>query len=411
MTMKKRKDNKGRVLKEGESLRKDGRYQYRYNTIDNKRKTVYAKTLEELREKEQEIQSDIYNGFCTADRDITIQQMFVRCETVRKSLKPKTKMTYEYCYNRYAKDILGNKKVRDIKYSDMVLFFRYLLDEVHLKFGAVDMVYYPLVHVFKTAVRDNIIKSNPIEGLLGELKKSYQYKEKQRTPVSPEDINRLINFLSTSKIYGRYLNIFITLVYTGMRISELCGLTWEDCDIEKGEIHIRNNLVHVINSEGKLKKIMQTPKSEKGNRIIPMFSKLKEILIEEKEKRNNLPPITYGEYTGFVFGSRNNTPYSASELDRIFKRIVKQYNTDEAKLAEKENRKPHFIESCLPHQLRHSYCSMLCEKDVNIKIIQELMGHSSVAVTMDVYAKISEAKKHDELARIEDTFDEISKIE
>ena len=59
----------------------------------------------------------------------------------------------------------------------------------------------------------------------------------------------------------------------------------------------------------------------------------------------------------------------------------------------------------------HSYCSMLCEKDVNIKIIQELMGHSSVAVTMDVYAKISEAKKHDELARIEDTFDEISKIE
>ena len=157
MTMKKRKDNKGRVLKEGESLRKDGRYQYRYNTIDNKRKTVYAKTLEELREKEQEIQSDIYNGFCTADRDITIQQMFVRCETVRKSLKPKTKMTYEYCYNRYAKDILGNKKVRDIKYSDMVLFFRYLLDEVHLKFGAVDMVYYPLVHVFKTAVRDNII--------------------------------------------------------------------------------------------------------------------------------------------------------------------------------------------------------------------------------------------------------------
>ena len=148
IAMKKRKDKYGRVLKEGECVRKDGRYQFRYNGIDGKRKTVYAKTLDDLRKKEQEIQSDIYNGFCNTDKSITVDQMFVRCAASRKFLKPRSREVYEYSYGKHAKNIIGSKKICDIKYSDMILFFKYLAEEHSLSLNVMRTVYHTLAPLF-----------------------------------------------------------------------------------------------------------------------------------------------------------------------------------------------------------------------------------------------------------------------
>ena len=408
--MKKRKDKYGRVLKEGESLRKDGRYQYRYKTIDNKCKTVYARSLDDLRVKEQEIQNDLYNGFCTADRNVTVHEMFIRCASSRQFLKPRSREVYEYCYNKHAKPILGDRLVRDIKYSDMMMFFKYMRDELHLGISTMRSVNHSLTPIFKAAVRDGIIRTDPIEGVFAEIKKMYSLKQNKRYAVPKEQLKSLVNFISTSKKDSRYLNIFLTLMLTGVRVSEMCALTWDDVDFDNNVIHINKSMAYTKNGGDKMIRLIQTPKTESGNRTIPMFIGLREVLLNQKQSQANLPPIVCGGYRGFVFGNKNNLPYTAERIESAFRKMVKHYNEYEAKQAETEGREPYLLDNCTPHQLRHSYCVVLCENDVNIKVIQEVMGHANVSTSLNVYAEVSAAKKHTELSRIEEKFNQLSQV-
>ena len=399
--MKKRKDKYGRVLKEGEGLRKDGLYQYRYNGIDGKRKTVYAKTLDALREKEQEIHSDIYNGFCNTDKGITVDQMFARCAANRQFLKPRSREVYEYCYNKHAKPVIGAKKMCDIKYSDMVLYFKYLANEQHLSLSSMRSIYHSLTPLFKMALRDGIIKIDPIDGVFAEIRKMYQLTPNKRNAVSQENLNKLANFIADSRKDSKYLNIFLTLALTGMRVSELCGLMRQDIDFENETISVERTIVYLSKEN---KKIVQTPKSESGIRQIPMMSKLKEILLEMYENQKDMPPITCGEYSGFVFGTKTGAPYIAKDVEDKFRNALKHYNAYETEQAKLENREPALIENCCPHSLRHSFCSLLCENDVNIKTIQEIMGHKNVATTINIYSEVSDTKKRNELRQIEEKF-------
>ncbi len=408
--MKKRKDKYGRVLKEGENLRNDGRYQYRYKTIDNKCKTVYARTLDELRVKEQEIQNDLYNGFCNSDRNITVHEMFIRCAANRQFLKPRSREVYESSYNKHAKPILGDRRIRDIKYSDMMMYFKYLLEERHLSISAMRSVNHSLTPVFKTAVRDGIIKADPIEGVFAEIKKMYNLKQNRRLAVPKEQLKSLVSFISTSKKDSRYLNIFLTLMLTGMRVSEMCALTWDDVDFDNNVIHINKSMAYTKNGGDKLIRLIQTPKTESGIRTIPMFIGLREVLLNQKQSQTDMPPVTCGEYSGFVFGNKNNLPYTAESIESAFRKMVKHYNEYETKQAETEGREPYLLDNCTPHQLRHSYCVVLCENDVNVKVIQEVMGHADVATSLNVYCEVSAAKTHTELSRIEEKFVQLSQI-
>ena len=283
--MKKRKDKYGRVLKDGESLRNDGRYQYRYNTIDNKRKTVYARTLDELREKEQEIQNDLYNGFCTNDRNITVHQMFVRCASNRQFLKPRSREVYEFGYNKHARYIIGDRRIRDIKYSDMMMFFKYLYEEKHLGISSMRSVYHSLIPVFKMAVRDGIIRTDPLDGVFAEVRKMYDLKQNKRTAIPKEQLKALIDFIPSSKKDSRYFNIFLVLMFTGMHVSEMCALTWSDIDFDNDVIHINRSMAYTKNGGNKYTIIIQSPKTTSGIRTIPMFLGLKNILIQQKQSQ------------------------------------------------------------------------------------------------------------------------------
>ena len=130
-----------------------------------------------------------------------------------------------------------------------------------------------------------------------------------------------------------------------------------------------------------------------------MLSKVKEVLLEERRK---LKIITLGKYKGFVFENRSNSPYTSTEIETAFTRVVKRYNKAEIEQAEKENRKPVLAEHFSPHQLRHSFCSLLCENDLNVKIIQNIMCHASVSTTMYIYCEVTESKKRTELSLIEE---------
>ena len=396
--MQRRKDNKGRVLQDGESLRKDGRYQYRYTTLDKKRKTIYAKTLDELREKEKEIKVDIYSGFCLSDSDITLNQMFDKCCANRELLKPSTKTVYEYAYGKHVRNTIGNKRMRDIRYTDILLFFKYLADEQQVGMGAICTVSYTLHAPFKMALRDGIIKCDPVDGVLDEIKKAHNWQSKRRKAADKSQVETILNFIKKTHGFSRTYNMYLVLYLTGMRVSEMCGLMWEDCDFENNTINIKHNLIYTKGKDGSYTHIMVQPKSQSGIRTIPMLSKVRDALLAEKALNRT---ISFENYSGFVFGTLNNTPFDGTSVGDILKRIIKRYNKYEAKYAETEQREPVYIENFTAHQLRHLFCSMLCEQGVSPKTLQEIMGHANFSVTMDVYTEFTAERKQTELQQIE----------
>ena len=198
----------------------------------------------------------------------------------------------------------------------------------------------------KTAIRDGIIKIDPIGGAFAEIRKMHQLTPNKRNAIPLTDLNRLMNFIASSDKDRKYLNIFLTLALTGMRVSELCGLMWSDIDFENEIININRTLGYISRES---KKIVQTTKSESGVRQIPMMSKMKDILLEMYEIQKNMPPVTCGDYSGFIFGTESGTPYIARYIEKKFKIVLKHYNKHEIKAAERENRTHELIENCSPH--------------------------------------------------------------
>ena len=129
-----RKDRKGRVLKEGESQRKDGSYDFRWRTSDGKRHSVYARTLEELREKEQAIQRDKSDGIRTDAKNVTLNDIYDMWIGLKKGLKDNTFQNYQYMYNQFVYPDFGQLKVAKMKRSDVRRFYNMLaVEDLHYR--------------------------------------------------------------------------------------------------------------------------------------------------------------------------------------------------------------------------------------------------------------------------------------
>ena len=102
-----------------------------------------------------------------------------------------------------------------------------------------------------------------------------------------------------------------------------------------------------------------------------------------------------------IFSNRENYVHNPQTLNRAIKRIIRDYNAQETELAVKENREPRLLPDFSMHHFRHTFCTRFCENETNIKVIQEIMGHSDISTTMDVYAEATEQRKKDVFANLE----------
>lgn len=176
---KSRKDSRGYVLRTGESQRKDGRYSY--TDLDKNRRTVYAKTLVELRAKERKIIRDKEDGLNPqlADR-MTLNELYDRFIEQKYDLKPSTKVNYLYMYNHFVRPTFGKRLIGKIKYSDVKKFYyRIILDE-EMKANTLDSIHTQLHPAFQMAVRDGLLRQNPTDGLMAEIKKSHIWEDNPR---------------------------------------------------------------------------------------------------------------------------------------------------------------------------------------------------------------------------------------
>jgi integrase len=190
---------------------------------------------------------------------------------------------------------------------------------------------------------------------------------------------------------------------TGCRVGELLGLRWCDIDFKAGTISINHTMTYKTRKNGKYEPHISTPKTQAGCRTIPMIQEVKKAFISEKaaQLRNGGCRAEIDGYSDFVFTtSTGNIQYNAEISDAI-QRITAAYNAQEIEKAEKEHREPLIIPHFSVHNLRHTFCTRFCENETNIKVIQEVMGHSNISTTMNIYAEATEEKKKNALKNLE----------
>lgn len=401
--MANRKDNKGRVLKTGESQRPDGRYRYTWRA-DGKQQEVCALTLAELREKEKHIQKDIEDGIDGKKADnTTLNDMFEKYMAGKTELKQSTRTNYNYMYKNYVHDTLGMKKLSKIKYSDVKAFYNSLIKEKNFKPNSMEIINTILHPIFTLAVRDGIIRTNPSDGAMQEIKKSHNWEKPKRHALTIEEQEAFIGFMAKSPIYNHWLPVFTTLLGTGCRIGELIGLRWQDCDFENNVISINHNLIYRQQDNGNMEMHITTPKTKAGCRTIPMLSEVRKALITERKNQfqKGGSACEIDGYTNFVFLNREGYVHNPMTLNRAICRIIRDYNAEETENAKKEKRKPILIRHFSVHNLRHTFCTRFCENETNIKVIQEIMGHSDISTTMNIYAEATENKKQEAFKNLE----------
>lgn len=405
----KRKDLKGRNLKDGEIQQPDGRYKYQYMDANGKRRAVYSWRLlttdrspsgkrEDLclREKEAEIAADSHDGIDgKAAKKITLNDMFEVYIAGKVNLKQSTRTNYLYMYKNYVQDVIGNKPINIIKYSDIKRFYNALITDRGFKPNSMEIIHTILHPVFTLAVRDGYIRSNPTEGVMTEIKKSHDWEKSKRHALTLEEQAAFIGFLSTSEVYGHWLPMFTVFLGTGCRVGELIGLRWQDCDFKNNTISINHNLIYRQQENGHMELHITTPKTVAGCRTIPMLTEVKSALCEERRRQfcRGCKSVTVDGYTGFVFTNRFGDVYTPHTINRAIERIYKACNAQEVSEAAQEGRAPVVIRHFSVHNLRHTFCTRFCENETNIKVIQEIMGHADISTTMNIYAEATETRK------------------
>lgn len=398
-----RLDKNRLTLKKGESQRKNGTYDYRWISSDGKRHAIYAKSLEELRQKEEEIIIDKQDGIKTESVRVTVNDIFELWCDLKRGLKDNTFQNYKYMYNMFVRSSLGKLRIKSVKRSDVKRFYNTLADERNLAITTIDNIHTVLHQVFNIAVDDNYIRINPTDRMLKELKQSHNFETEKRKALTIEEQKLFMNFLQNHPQYNHWYPVFAVMLGTGMRVGEVVGLRWCDIDLDKGTINVNHTLVYYNhgNHDGCSFSI-NTPKTKAGERIIPMLDSVKEAFLLEKKNQEEAEltcKATVDCYTDFIFINRFGDVQHQGTLNKAIRRIIRDCN-DEVLLQEKDN--PVLLPKFSCHSLRHTFTTRLCESGVNIKVIQDVLGHADISTTMNIYADVTKDLKEKEFVTLSD---------
>ena len=251
-----------------------------------------------------------------------------------------------------------------------------------------------IYQLFENAVMDNIIRVNPASNAFRNFRKTAELNPACREPLTVEQQELFIDYIYASEKYNRMANLFTVLLGTGMRIGEALGLRWCDCDFEEGIIHVTHALLYKQGEDGNYRYRISAPKTEAGFREIPMFDEVKAALQRERGKRKSKKKkFVVDRYSDFVFLNNNGQVYTQSFVYDTIQGITTSYNKEEYAKALEEKREPCYLPKISAHILRHTFCTRMCEQNINIKVLQDVMGHRNIRTTMETYAKAFRDKK------------------
>ena len=392
-----RRDSKHRILHTGESIRANGKYQYKY-TVDGKIKFLYSWRLVptdpqpvgkqpclSLRELEKIAGMDMESRLDPLGKKMTVRELVARYLKTRTGVKHNTLMNYGFVTNILDKEEFGAKKITEIKTSDAKLFLIKMQEEGRGS-STIKTVRGVLRPAFQMAVDDDILMKNPFGfELVGVIINT----EHTRQAITKEQMNRFLKFVRYDNVYYKYYDAFYILFHTGLRISEFCGLTTNDLDMENRVI----NIDHQLQRTSKMEYVIESTKTNAGTRKIPMTEDVYQTFKRIIDNRpTDLPEIMVEGHCGFLYRDSQGRPEVSMHWQHRFKNAVQRYN-DIFKLQ---------MRSITPHVCRHTYCSNQAKAGMNPKTLQYLMGHSDISVTMNTYTHLGLEDAKDEMVRLEE---------
>lgn len=381
----KRRDNKGRILRNGECQRKDGLYQYDYVDLNGKPKCLYSWKLEatdplpkgkrkckSLREKEREVQRNIDDGIVPYGGQLTVLELVKKYVLQKTGVRPTTRAGYKTVTNILEKEDFGAKRIDKVKLSDAKGWLIKLQDKDGRSYSSIHTIRGGLRPAFQMAVDDDLIRRNPFDFQLVTV---IVNDSVTREAVSHDVKRKFLEFVKNDKHFCKYYEGIYILFYTGMRISEFTGLTIKDIDLEERTI----NIDHQLQRTSDMKYVIEPTKTGAGTRVIPMSEDVWECFkhILEQRKKPEVEPMIGGR-TGFLYLDKNDMPMVAMHWEHYFQHIVEKYN----------NTYKIQIPKITPHVCRHTYCSHCASGGMNPKHLQYLMGHSDIGVTLNTYTHI-----------------------
>ena len=417
--IEKRKDNKGRILRNGEVQRPDGKYMFRYTDSTGQRRAVYSWKLvstdrlkegqrgtQSLRDKEKSILKDLDDKIKTNDAEhTTVDDLFRQFMDIRKDLKESTRCCYGDIYSKHIKPVIGGRPISKIKPTEIQKLYQTMVSDGGVNPTTAQKAHSIIYQIFENAVMDNVIRTNPASNAFRNFRKTTKLSPAYREPLTIEQQAVFIDYIYASRQYSRLANLFTVLLGTGMRIGEALGLRWCDCDFEEGIIRVTHALMYKRGEDGNCRYSISSPKTEAGNREIPMFDAVKDALLRERDKKSrNRKKFIVDGYTDFVFLNNNGQVYTQSFIYDAIQGITTSYNKEEYAKALEENRQPRYLPKISAHILRHTFCTRMCESDVNIKVLQDIMGHRNIRTTMETYAKAMKDKKVETMQALNGAF-------
>ena len=366
----KRRDNKGRILRTGESQRKDLIYQYRYTDIRGKRRTIYSSNLSELRKKEAEILKQLSEGIDYAAGQITVIALVERYIRLKQGTRYNTKVGYKFVLNIIKTEDFGYRQIRDIKVSDAQAWMIKLHDDGR-GYSTLTSVRGVIKPAFQMAYNEDAIRKNPFDFKLVDVVPNDSQK---RIALTDEQQEIWMNFIREDKTYSKYYyDEFVVLLGTGMRVSEFCGLTKDDLQFSERRIRVDHQLVR----ERGGKYYVEKTKTECGCRFIPMTDEVYRSLLNILERRKKVAKeFIVDGYSGFLLLDKNDHPKVALHIENEMRWAMKKYSK-----LHPDKPLPHIT----PHVFRHTFCTNMANKGMDVKHLQYIMGHSDVGVTLNVY--------------------------
>lgn len=392
-----RRDNKGRKLFNGESQRKDGKYEYKYQDAWGKRKTVYSWKLTptdrvpagkrddiSLREKIKQIQKDLNSNITPDGGNFTVLELVEKYISQKTGVRHNTRSNYNFVVNVIKKEAFGQKRIDKIKVSDA--------KEWLIKMQQIDGRGYSSIHTirgvvrpaFQMAVDDDLLVKNPFEFQLNTVVVNDSVTREAITRQQERDF---LEFVKNDQHFYKYYDGIYILFKTGLRISEFVGLTKKNLDFENNRIIVD----HQLQRTRDMKYIIEDTKTESGERMVPMTPEVKEAFqrILANRKNPKVEPMVDG-YSGFLYLDKNGRPMVALHWEKYFQHIREKYN------------KIYRIQmpKVTPHVCRHTFCSNMAKSGMNPKTLQYIMGHSDISVTLNTYTHLNYDDAEEEMQKV-----------
>lgn len=366
-----------RLKKKGET-RKQDLFEIRVKR-EGKSYSVYARGISEAKKAKTDLEYKLDHGSFIEKTKITFGKWFDTWlnEYKKNRVKNSTLNEYQKYYNGCLKDRLGSKKLADIRGEHIQKLYNELIEEKYA-ISTIKIISTVINGCFRQAFKNGLIEKNPVE--LAELPRQTG-KKKGRMAMTKDQQNLFMEYAKASYLY----NFFAVMLRTGMRSGEVRGLKYIDIDKRDNVLHIQRTLKY-IEGVGYLE---DTPKTKTSMRDIPLTTEILDIL----EQQKNYWGFRIVRLDRYLFCNENGDPLSRErvqgEIDRTIKRI-REAGYDFPRITS--------------HVFRHTFATRAIEAGMPPQVLKTILGHSSLAMTMDLYSHVLPDVKAEEMKKIANVF-------